>query len=126
MPKEIIFTIFIIFITGINCYIFMRSGILIKDNMLLLILIFIGIINFGVFAYHSIKIGGVALTNGYIQNGNYFVAFKKMQIGASSQVGQWDYNFNIIISKCLMVTFPIALISSLLMLSKLREIYKTS
>lgn len=126
MPKEFIFTIFFIFITGINCYTLIKSGISIKDNMLLLILISIGMINFCVFAYHSIKIGGVALTNGYIQNGKYFVAFKQTQIGASLQVSQWDYNFNIIISKCLMVTFPISFISSLLMLPKLRKIYKTS
>jgi len=121
MPMEIIFTIVIILITGINCYILKRSGISIKDNMLLLILIFIGLINFGVFAYHSFKIGGVALTNGYIENGKYFVAFKQMVTGASLQVSQWDYNFNIIISKCLIGTFPIAFFSSLLMLSKLSK-----
>ena len=36
MPKEIIFIIFIIFITGINSYILIKSGISIKDNMLVL------------------------------------------------------------------------------------------
>lgn len=125
MPMEIIFTIFIILITGINCYILKKSGLFTKDNMILLILIFIGLINFGIFVYHSFKIGGVALTNGYIENGKYFVAFKQMVTGASSQVSQWDYNFNIIISKCLIGTFPIALISSLIMLSKLSKSRKT-
>lgn len=126
MPMEIIFTIFIIFITGINLYILKKSGISIKDNMLLLILILIGVINFGIFAYHSIKIGmHVVMTDGYIQNGEYFVA-KIREIGAGAQISQWDYNFNIIISKCLLITFPTAFISSLLMLLKLSKSRKKS
>ena len=81
-------------------------------------------INFGVFAYNSIKIGmHVVLTDGYIQNGEYFVS-KLRRIGAGTQISQWNYNFNIIISKCLMVTFPIALISSLVMSLKLYKINK--
>jgi len=125
MATEIIFTIVLIFIViGINCYILKKSGMFIKENMLFLILILIGMINFGVFAYNSIKIGmHVVLTDGYIQNGEYFVS-KLRRIGAGTQISQWNYNFNIIISKCLMVTFPIALISSLVMSLKLYKINK--
>jgi hypothetical protein len=121
-----IFLIFIAIISIVNLIKLIKSDMSIKYKLILLIFGSIYMINFGVLMYHSSKIGThLVLTDGYIQNGEYFVA-KSKHIGSAMQISEWDYNFNLLVGKCFIVTFIVSGTASLLVYLKTRKTNKTN
>ena len=122
----IVFLIFIVIISIVNLFKLIKSDMSIKYKLILLISGFIYMVNFGVLMYHSSKIGThLVLTDGYIQNGEYFVANSR-HVGSAMQISELDYNFNLLVGKCFIGTFFISAIVSLLVSSKLRKTNKTN
>lgn len=121
-----IILIFIVIISIVNLVKLIKSEISVKYKLILLVFGFIYTVNFGVLMYHSSKIGThMVLTDGYIQNGEYFVA-KSKHVGSAMQISEWDYNFNLLVGKCFIVTFIVSGIVSLLVHLKIRKTNKAN
>ena len=87
--------IMFVIILIVNLRKLIRSNLPITDKLVLFVSGSIYFIIFGVYSYHTNKIGmHDVLLEGYIQDGNYFVA---RPAHAPVQISEWDYKFNLIL-----------------------------